>query len=589
MYHLATLSVAALAFVARTASASWAITGASSGIDSSTGARPFRLPLEELEQSGAQWDLYVQALQFWQSLDQTNMFSWYQIAGIHGLPNVPWDGQNNAEGGSTGFYTGYGTHTSVLFPTWHRPFCALYEEIISIYAHEIAETYPADQIDKYRQAADQLRIPYWDWSTNATIPDVFATPQLTINAAWGSETINNPMYRYDFHPYDATVLDDIYSQWNWTVRAGTTGGTPSNQALQQNQQQLHDGAYTLFSSVSDYNLFSNTNANDGGKGHQSLENIHNTIHNSVGGDMGYLWIAAMDPIFFLHHANVDRLYAMWQAIYPDAWIQNQQNNVGTFYTPPNTIENATWPLAPFHKDANGNMFDSDDVRDTKTFGYAYREVIDWNVTKEELSKNVITAVNQIYNPNGSGGVTSKRSHGKRFVDNKAATAANNQYVLNIVVDKSKTNGSMTMNFDINNHTVGSYPVLAGTNKQMDMSSHPNVAGQLALTHALLSIGCNLDDRNSTLSTIAKGMSWTAKTPDGTILQPSDLQDGAVSIQVATRQVTQTSPENEFPQYQDWTILAESVLGKFASQVLGMSEDTVKQVTEGITDSLEGIL
>lgn len=76
----ATITATAVAALSQAASASWAISGASSGIDNSTGARPFRLPITELQQTGAAWDLYIQALQYWQSLDQSNMFSWFEIA-----------------------------------------------------------------------------------------------------------------------------------------------------------------------------------------------------------------------------------------------------------------------------------------------------------------------------------------------------------------------------------------------------------------------------------------------------------------------------------------------------------------------------
>ena len=38
-------------------------------------------------------------------------------------PNVPWDG---VLGDNTGAI-GYCTHSSILFPTWHRPYVALYE------------------------------------------------------------------------------------------------------------------------------------------------------------------------------------------------------------------------------------------------------------------------------------------------------------------------------------------------------------------------------------------------------------------------------------------------------------------------------
>lgn len=39
---------------------------------------------------------------------------------------------------------------------------------------------------------------------------------------------------------------------------------------------------------------------------------HGAIHNIVGGDMGSAALAVNDPIFFLHHAMVDRIWARWQ-------------------------------------------------------------------------------------------------------------------------------------------------------------------------------------------------------------------------------------------------------------------------------------
>ncbi|MFD2884266.1 tyrosinase family protein [Pseudomonas lini] len=47
------------------------------------------------------------------------------------------------------------------------------------------------------------------------------------------------------------------------------------------------------------------------------ERIHNNVHVWVGGDMG-LSSSPNDPVFFLHHCNVDRLWAAWQAKHPAA-------------------------------------------------------------------------------------------------------------------------------------------------------------------------------------------------------------------------------------------------------------------------------
>lgn len=52
---------------------------------------------------------------------------------------------------------------------------------------------------------------------------------------------------------------------------------------------------------------------------------HNDIHVAVGGQMGAPDTAALDPIFWLHHANIDRLWAQWQLSHPDpteaGWLE----------------------------------------------------------------------------------------------------------------------------------------------------------------------------------------------------------------------------------------------------------------------------
>jgi tyrosinase len=43
-----------------------------------------------------------------------------------------------------------------------------------------------------------------------------------------------------------------------------------------------------------------------------LEGIHNSVHVWVGGSMGSIPTAPADPIFWMHHANIDRLWWQWQ-------------------------------------------------------------------------------------------------------------------------------------------------------------------------------------------------------------------------------------------------------------------------------------
>jgi tyrosinase len=51
---------------------------------------------------------------------------------------------------------------------------------------------------------------------------------------------------------------------------------------------------------------------------QAVEELHNQIHVWVGGHMAQIPYAAFDPIFWAHHAMVDRLWRIWQLRHPGA-------------------------------------------------------------------------------------------------------------------------------------------------------------------------------------------------------------------------------------------------------------------------------
>lgn len=54
--------------------------------------------------------------------------------------------------------------------------------------------------------------------------------------------------------------------------------------------------------------------------YDSIESVHDQIHGLAGsgGHMSYIEYSAFDPIFFLHHAMIDRCFAMWQALNPNS-------------------------------------------------------------------------------------------------------------------------------------------------------------------------------------------------------------------------------------------------------------------------------
>ena len=78
------------------------------------------------------------------------------------------------------------------------------QQIIYNNAQQIAATYPSATVAQYQAAATTLRIPYWDWARNATMPDVTNQPKITVNTPTGSQLIDNPLYTYTFHPRPST-------------------------------------------------------------------------------------------------------------------------------------------------------------------------------------------------------------------------------------------------------------------------------------------------------------------------------------------------------------------------------------------------
>ena len=73
------------------------------------------------------------------------------------------------------------------------------QQIVWNNAQQIAGTYPDSQKANYQAAAQTLRVPYWDWASHATLPDVVSQPMININTPVGSKSIVNPLYNYTFH------------------------------------------------------------------------------------------------------------------------------------------------------------------------------------------------------------------------------------------------------------------------------------------------------------------------------------------------------------------------------------------------------
>jgi tyrosinase len=109
---------------------------------------------------------------------------------------------------------------------------------------------------------------------------------------------------------------------------------------------------------------------------QSIESWHDSIHNLIGtgdgynGQMADTSVAAFDPVFWLHHNNIDRLFAIYQALYPDKYVTPGKH---AEQNPPlngdDPILYADDQLYPFKKNSD-ECYTSADIRDWKNTGFA---------------------------------------------------------------------------------------------------------------------------------------------------------------------------------------------------------------------------
>jgi len=147
-----------------------------------------------------------------------------------------------------------------------------------------------------------VTIPYWNWVEDRAIPPQLNDPADI--ASWGITRGGS---------FNASILPDAV----WINTLMGTGVTRP--------------CFTAFSSA--------------------LEGPHGTVHNVIGGTMSGSRSPA-DPIFWLHHAFIDKLWADWQV-----------TNSGASFNPPNMTETLQEPPI-FSRKVSG-------VISTQALGYVY--------------------------------------------------------------------------------------------------------------------------------------------------------------------------------------------------------------------------
>jgi len=279
---------------------------------------------------------YGKAVAELQTRAVTDPTSWRYMAAIHGYDAASDPNSTDVPFPSNGQQQRFWNqcqHQTWYFLPWHRGYLVAFEQIVAAAVVKLGGPL-------------NWALPYWNYSDPANnnqarlLPSAFVDPRLvdgSSNPLWVNGRNSTTA---DFNIPDSDVSLGSLTLSRFT--GGATGGHPG-----------FGGPKTIFSH------FGGTNG--------ALENTpHNHIHVDIGGLMSDPDTAALDPIFWLHHANIDRLWEVWT--HRDASFVNP--------TDPDWLANISFE---FH-DATGNVlaFTPNQVVDPTQplHGYRYDNISD---------------------------------------------------------------------------------------------------------------------------------------------------------------------------------------------------------------------
>ncbi|KAF3911031.1 Tyrosinase [Arthrobotrys entomopaga] len=285
---------------------------------------------------------------------------------------------------------------------------------------------------------------YWDWVSadyQSHLPAITKKAQVDVVTPDGPKTIDNPLYSYKFKGTEAAV----FKSTTFAKMTETTRGEYTFEGVMDNDyaDKLMEAAFVGRRARLYEILMSETGYNDMSS---ALEQAHGEIHTAVGGGnkgsvMWWLYYSSFDPIFWLHHNNIDRMATLWQAANPG--LHPKPANATATYqrivSSASPLDDVTTPLYPF-KHPDGSWWtpsDIDDATNIFKYGYGYPELPckDVSTSSDNIDLSVTSSINTLYKQQ----VIAKKS---RFM---ARAEAPDQQVIawsvNIVMDQAELIGS----------------------------------------------------------------------------------------------------------------------------------------------------
>lgn len=248
---------------------------------------------------------YAKAMQALDELPIANRNSWKFLSAMHGFDPKLWIAEGLIKATdpipvdlTNHTYGNQCQHGSWYFLSWHRAYLSAFEAIVAAKVKELT--------------GDDWALPYWNY-LNSSNPNALHLPD-----AFLAKTLPNgnpnPLNKYPRRP---------------GLTAMKPNGGFSLDAMDENVFLVgSDGTLGFGGGITDdFVQFARTTGD--------LENNpHNTVHGLVGGETGFMGnalLAGLDPIFWLHHCNIDRLWEAWMntsgktMVHDPRWLNGPAN------------------------------------------------------------------------------------------------------------------------------------------------------------------------------------------------------------------------------------------------------------------------
>lgn len=175
-------------------------------------------------------------------------------------------------------------HGNWFFLPWHRAYLLAFEDII-----------------RAESGYDAFALPYWNWIKNPTLPRSFLqAPLLDTTRQFGASDrlTDSATFGESFDP--ALFQSNVMDVPEFELFAGEIRGQTANTRI--DWQKAGEPGWRGPAGFNPDDQLSSGSLEGG---------PHNGVHSTLGGNMGN-FMSPLDPIFWLHHCNVDRLWTVWR-------------------------------------------------------------------------------------------------------------------------------------------------------------------------------------------------------------------------------------------------------------------------------------